>query len=218
MLPREKLLQQGIKAVSNDELLAIILGKGSVKETVFSISQRLIESFGNHALKHIQNPLKLSEMYDIPIGKAMQIVACIEIGKRLFSKSEEDNYLSYPEKIAEYVSGMKLLKKEFVRGLYVNIQNKLIHDEVISIGSLSANIVHPREVFFPAIKFHAYGFFLIHNHPSGEYYPSQMDTETTQELFKLSKMLQIEFLDHIIVAKKGWFSFRENGFFKPIQP
>ncbi|MFA5829743.1 MAG: DNA repair protein RadC [Candidatus Gracilibacteria bacterium] len=106
---------------------------------------------------------------------------------------------------------MKNLKKEYLRGLFINSRYFLIHDEVISMGTLNTNIVHPREIFRPAIEHNAYAIILAHNHPSGECTPSQKDLEMTAKIDEAGKILQIPVLDHLIIAENGYFSFHKAG-------
>lgn len=211
MLPQEKLSKYGPTNLRNNELLAVILRRGNKKENIFRRCQRIMRNFGNEGLLTVENPEKFAKTFGVTQLQASQIIASLELGRRLFSKESTEKYLTDAEKTAEYLKEMKFLKKEHVRGLFVNVQNKLIHEEIISIGSLSANIVHPREVFQPAILHHAYGLILAHNHPSGDPKPSAEDIEVTHCLKKIGDLLQIELLDHIIVSEKGWFSFQENN-------
>ena len=115
-----------------------------------------------------------------------------------------------PEDVYIYLEDMRKLKKEQFRGLYLNARNKVIHDEVISIGTLTANLVHPREVFQPAIEYLACGVIIAHNHPSGDPEPSEDDLEITRKLATVGKTMDIELLDHIIIGKNKYVSLKEK--------
>jgi DNA repair protein RadC len=116
-----------------------------------------------------------------------------------------------PEDVYKYLEEMRKLQKEHFRGLYLNIRNRLIHDEVISIGSLTFNIVQPREVFRPAIEYGAAALILAHNHPSGEPEPSEDDLKVTRKIVEVGKLMEIDVLDHIIIGNDNYVSLRERG-------
>ena len=149
----------------------------------------------------------------LPQVKACQIIACFELGRRFFM---EDTgrlpTIRAAEDVYKYLSPeMAKLKKEQFRGLYLNSRNKLIYDEVISIGTLTANLVHPREVFQPAIEFSSAAIILAHNHPSGEPEPSEDDIAITKQLVSASQILNIAILDHIIIGRGQYVSLKEKG-------
>jgi len=207
--PREKLLKYGPESLRTYELLSIIIGKGTKKENVIDISKKIIDSYGN--LKNIENlsVKKVQELFGLPFVISCQVVALFEIAKRIYSK-REDVYLRSPKEVFEYVKELSKNKKEIFKGLYLDVKNRLICDEIISIGTINASLVHPREVFNPAIKNHAFSIILVHNHPSGDPKPSQDDINITKSLIKASKYIEIEILDHIIVGRENYFSFKEN--------
>lgn len=193
--------------MEDHELLAIILGRGSKKESVFDLTQRLLQGFDREELLCGTSVENLSTTLSISPLQASQIMACIELGKRFFQDHAARRSIQKVEDVYELVRSMQFLKKEYVRGLYVNTRYHIIHDEIISIGSLDANILHPREIFRPAIEYGAYAIVLAHNHPSGDKRPSDADIHTTEELVKVGKMLQIPILDHLIIGEGGFFSF-----------
>ena len=211
--PREKLIRAGPDVLRNAELLAIILNTGYGGENVLELSRRIIKEYGSKAVAQEKNVGRLMETLGLPKGKACQIVACFELGRRFYQ--EEPGRLPTirsPEDAFKYLEEMKSLRKEQFRGLYLNTRNKVIHDEVISIGILGANLVHPREVFQPAIEYLAGGIIVAHNHPSGDPEPSEEDFRVTRQLREVGKTIDIELLDHVIVAKEGYVSLRERGF------
>jgi DNA repair protein RadC len=205
--PREKLIKYGPKILSSVELLAIILNVGTRKEEVLSMSQRILKEYGEKALINQVNPRIVSQQLNIPLAKACQVVACFELGKRFFQKSVNGRIVIRTAKQAfAYLKDMRELTKEQLRGLYLNSRYRLIHDEVISVGSLTANIVHPREVFKPAIEHSAVAVIVAHNHPSGSIKPTKSDIEITQQLIQAGEILGIELLDHLIIAKNKFVS------------
>jgi DNA repair protein RadC len=209
--PRERLLSQGPAALSSVELLAIILSSGSKKEGVMELASRVLKEYGDQTLIGKTDAKSLSETLDIPLGKAMQIVACGELGRRYFDRKYSDlPVIRNAQDVHEYVKDMYALPKEHLRGIYLNTHHRIIHDEVISIGTINSNIVHPREVFRPAIQYGAAGVVLVHNHPSGEVVPSQADIEITKQLIEAGKMVGINLIDHVIVSAEKFTSIIAN--------
>ena len=205
--PREKLIKHGTSSLSNSELLAVILNAGTKKEGVLEMAQRIIKDYGEGGLMSQRNPHSLVKDLDIPLGKALQIVACSELGRRFFQK----NYSSLPtirtaSEVYDYVSDMHYLSKEHLRGIYLNAHYKVIHDEIISIGTVDANIIHPREVFKPALEHSAVALILVHNHPSGVTTPSEADVAVTLQLINAGKLLGVDLIDHVIVTKDSFLS------------
>ena len=211
--PRERLIENGPTGLSLQELLAVVLNTGTKKEDVQEMSQRIVREYGKSALADQTDPQKLSNDLDIPIGKATQIVACAEIGRRLFQKNESGlAVIRTAADLYDYVKDMHTLPKEQLRGIYLDTHNRVIHNEVISIGTINSNIVHPREVFKPAILCNAAAIILSHNHPSGDPNPSAEDRRVTQRLREAGQLLGIEVLDHVIVGEKDRFvSLKERG-------
>lgn len=205
--PREKLVNNGASCLSVAELLAIVLGTGTKKEEVLAMSERVLKEYGEKGLVSQKNPRILSKDLDIPLVKAIQLTACSELGRRFFSKNENGlTMIRTAKDVFEYVKDMRDLPKENLRGIYLNAHHKVIHDEVISIGTVDSNIIHPREVFKPALEYSAVAVILVHNHPSGEINPSQADKDITDQLIKVGKILGIDLLDHVIVTKDNFAS------------
>jgi len=205
--PREKLISLGPKALSVNELLAIILAIGTKKEGVFSISSRLIKEYGEKGIVNEADPKKMALDANIPITKACQIVACFELGKRFFKKPSHNGAVIRSVKdVFNYVKDMRDLTKEQLRGIYLNSHYQVVHSEVISIGSLTSNIVHPREFFKPAFEYSAAAVIAVHNHPSGNVSPSDADIKITNQFKEAGNILGIDFLDHIIIAKNKFIS------------
>lgn len=209
--PREKLIRYGPDVLRIPELVSIILNTGYRDENVLELSHRIIKEYGSRAIASEKNVGRLMETLGIPLVKACQVIACFELGRRFFQ--EEPGRMPTirgPEDVYIYLEDMRKLKKEQFRGLYLNARNKVIHDEVISIGTLTANLVHPREVFQPAIEYLACGVIVAHNHPSGDPEPSEDDLEITKKLTTVGKTMDIELLDHIIIGRNKYVSLKEK--------
>lgn len=205
--PREKLQQSGPEALSPSELLAVILSVGTTKEDVLSMSNRVLREYGSTILASERNAQRLQTELDIPETKALQIVACFELGRRFFTDNPgRGQILRTPEAVYEYLKDMAKLPKEHLRGLYLNNHYQVVHDEIISIGSVTTNIVHPREVYRPALEYNASAVILAHNHPSGEVTPSEADRTITTQLQQAGELMGIELLDHVIIASDGYHS------------
>ncbi len=199
--PREKMQSFGPETLSQSELLAVLLGVGTKREEVMAMSDRILKEYGERALLHEKNPNRLSETLQIPFGKACQIIAALELGRRFYEKrSGKPRVVRTPEQAFEYFKNMADLQKEQLRGLYLNSRFQVIREEVISTGSLTASIIHPREVFQPAIEHGAAAIIIAHNHPSGSVRPTSSDNLVTQQLINASEILGIDLLDHIIIS------------------
>lgn len=205
--PREKLLTNGAGSLSSAELLAIVLGVGTKREEVFSMSLRILREYGEKGIAYQKNPEAIQKDLNVPIAKACQIVACFELGKRFYQKKPGGSITIRNAKQAfSHLKEMSRLSKEQIRGLYLNSHYQLIHDEVISIGTLDAAILQPREVFKPALEYGAAAIIIAHNHPSGVLKATKADAEITDKLIKASKILDIELLDHLIIANDKFIS------------
>jgi len=205
--PREKMIKEGINALSATELLAVVLGVGTKKEEVFSMASRLLREYGEKAIIHEKNPKTIEKELKIPEAKACQIVACFELGRRFFQKKPGGSIAIRTAKQAyEYLRDMGPLPKEQFRGLYLNTHYQIVHDEVISIGTLDAAIVSPRDVFRPALEYSAAAIVIAHNHPSGSLKATRADVEITNKLIEAGKLLGIEILDHLIIADNKFAS------------
>lgn len=205
--PREKLMNSGVQALNLEELLAIILGTGYKKENVLELSKRIFKDYGSKTITGYSRVSDVMTDFELPKVKACQVLACFEIGRRVFAdKSIDMPTIRSPQDVWEFVSDMHNLKKEYLRGLYLNIKNQIIHDEIISIGTIDQSIAHPRDIFAPAIKYHAAAMIIVHNHPSGDATPSQADISLTETIKKAGDLLSIAVLDHIIVTRSGYRS------------
>ncbi len=201
--PREKLMKHGPASLSVAELVAVVLGVGTKREEVLTMSRRLLKEYGESAIVHQKDPKKIQDLLGIPFVKACQVVACFELGRRFFRTADgrKPATLRTASQVFDYLKDMRDLPKEHLRGLYLDTHYQLIHDEIISIGSLTSNIVHPREIFRPALEYSASAVILAHNHPSGVAKPSEADIAVTRQIVEAGKILGIGLLDHVIVTK-----------------
>jgi DNA repair protein RadC len=214
--PRERLLKLGSEALSAQEILAIILGRGTKGEPVMMISQKLLSRFGS--LKGVASASmeELTEINGIGPAKAAQIKAALELSKRLEADAGEGPkpILKSPEDVAAVVrSQLKGKKKEHFLVLCLDTRNRLIGCKPVSIGSLDTSIVHPREVFAEAVSCRAASVIFAHNHPSGDPEPSKEDVELTKRLAKAGEIMGIDVLDHIIVCDKSHVSLKARDLF-----
>jgi DNA repair protein RadC len=171
----------------------------------------MIKNYGQKSLFSEKDANKLSRDMDIPLLKACQIIAIGELGRRLYSNNEFGFHIVRNANDAyQYLQDMRNLPKEHLRGLYLNSHNRVIKDEVISIGTVNSNMIHPREVFRPAIECNAAAIILAHNHPSGDASPSTADIEVTEQIIKAGQILGISVLDHIIITKDSFSSISAN--------
>ncbi len=205
--PREKLAKYGPSALTVPELVAVVLATGTKKEDVMSMASRMIRDYGERTLSNQTNAISLAKELNIPLIKALQIVACAELGRRFFDRREHGRVIIRTAKdVYEYLKDLRTLSKEHLRGLYVNTHHRLIHDEVISIGTINSNLIHPREVFKPAIEFGAAAVILAHNHPSGVVKASAADIEITRRIVEAGKIIGIPLVDHVIIGKNKFTS------------
>jgi len=211
--PRERLVRNGPESLSNAELLAIILRTGSREENVVSMCNRILSEYSIKQLS-LANIKRLTQIHGIGEAKAAQITALFELARRLETfveepkrkvRSPKDVYtMMYPK--------MREQKKEKFITLYLDTKNQILKEETVSIGSLNASIVHPREVFKSALLESSASVIMIHNHPSGDPSPSREDIMVTEKLVEGGKLLGIDVLDHIIIGDGKYVSLKDEGF------
>lgn len=212
--PRERLLKFGSEALSSQELLALIIGRGIPGKSVINIAQQLLSEFRN--VKGISQATteQLYKIKGIGPAKAVQIKACFELGKREELNPEPIDFnIKSPESVVKVIRAtIKDKAKEHFKLVLLNTRNKIISITNVSVGTLNANLVHPREVFKDAIIHNAASVVLVHNHPSNDPEPSEDDLEITKRLVEAGKILGIEVIDHIIITQNGFLSFKEKGY------
>jgi DNA repair protein RadC len=209
--PRERLVKFGVETLSDAELLAIILRTGTIKENVIEMSNRIINEFGlnklaDYSLKELQ------EIKGIGLGKACQLLAINELNKRVNSLKNKVTKISTAQDVFNFFKDkFKDEKQENFYILMLNPRNHIIKEEFITKGVLDAAIIHPREIFKPAIKNSASKIILVHNHPSGDSNPSPEDLDITEQIIEVGNKIGIKVIDHVIVGKDEWWSWIERG-------
>ncbi len=214
--PRERLQRLGAEALSAQEILALILGRGIAGESVMVTAQRLFIQFGS--LKGIAGASleELAQVRGIGIAKAAQIKAAIELANRVDGYSEADGkpVIKTPEDVFDLVRGrLKDKKKEYFLAVLLDTRSRLIRAAEISIGSLDSSIVHPREVYKEAISASASSVIFVHNHPSGDTEASEEDMKLTKRLVEAGEIVGIEVLDHVIIGDKTFRSMKREALF-----
>ena len=207
--PREKLIHYGPEKLSNVELLAILIRTGTKGISAVELAKKILKKYGQKNVATAKQE-DLKEFPGLGETKACELVACFELGRRLLNGKKSTLLLS-PKDIFDELKDIRSSKKEHFVVFYLDTRNQEIKREVISIGSLNANLVHPREVFEPAIKHLAAQIIIAHNHPSGSLEPSTQDLKMTRRLTEAGKILGIEIIDHIIVSTTSFLSFSEKG-------
>ncbi|MEI8033308.1 MAG: DNA repair protein RadC [Chlorobiaceae bacterium] len=209
--PRERFLSSGAASLSPAELLALILRTGTRNQNIIDICNELMSRFTLEGLSEATVG-ELQKQKGIGKAKAMQIAAMFELNKRLSYSRNQNRRIQASRDVFEYMAGrIPDEKKEHLFVLHLNTKNQVIRHEQISVGTLNASLIHPREVFKLAIRESAHAIILVHNHPSGDVEPSNADRQVTSLLKEASGLLQIELLDHIIIGTTEWFSFREHS-------
>jgi DNA repair protein RadC len=217
--PGYKLEKNGAGSLDSAELLAIILGYGSKKESVLELSNRLLKKHNLHKFENLgfrELVGDVSSKKDEYVGskvKAMKIFALVELAKRynkLKNKGFKRSISSAKDVYDLLVDRFGSLKKEHFVCLYLDTKNNIIKEEVVSVGTLNSSLVHPREVFVSAIRERANSIILVHNHPSGSCEPSVEDEKITSIIAKAGEILDIKLLDHLVINKKEYFSFKEQ--------
>ena len=205
--PREKLVKKGANALKDYELMAILLGSGVRGKDVLKLSKEIVKLFKDDFSS--LDLEKLLRIHGLGVAKASQILSAIELSKRYLIKqhkkvtSAKDIY----DELAEYHDK----KQEYFLAIYLDGANYICFKQVITIGILNQSLVHPREVFAPAVENRCASIIVAHNHPSGEISPSQADIMITKRLQESGKILGIELLDHVVISKNGYFSLSDSG-------
>lgn len=211
--PREKMAANGAAVLTDAELIAILLRTGTAEKSAIDIASELTADGGLY--KRLAGITRLNELTNIKgLGqaKAATVLAALEIGRRIASaKPLEKIHLSCPQDVADFLMPrLRYAAKEQFVVILLNSKNKVIGTEVVSEGSLSSSVVHPREVYAPAMLHHAAAIMVAHNHPSGDPKPSFEDEEVTRMLSRSGKVLGIPMIDHVIIGDGNYYSFLEN--------
>ena len=210
--PRERLEKLGAQALSDAELLAVIMQKGTRSENAIDMSNRLISKYGIDKLSDLSLK-ELQEIKGIGPAKAMQIKALFEFNRRHSLSKREGIPVKSARDVFEYaLQRLKVNDREQFMVLFLDSKNRVIKDEIISVGTLNCSLIHPREVFKSAIKESSNSIILVHNHPSGDPTPSDEDRKITRILFDAGDLLDIKVLDHVIIGDTTYFSLKEDFF------
>ena len=212
--PRERFIQSGPESLSNHELLALMLRTGTKEESVLQLANRLLTHFEGLRLLKDATLDEMTAIKGIGSAKAIQVLAAIELGRRVSNLNYDDRYvIRSPEDGAKYVmNDMRFLTQEHFVTLYLNTKNQVMNKKTVFIGSLNASIVHPREVYKEALRRSAASIICIHNHPSGDPSPSREDIEVTKRLNECGRILGIDLLDHLIIGENKFVSLKEKGY------
>ena len=214
--PMEKGLFQGMDSLSNAELLALIINSGTKEQSAVALAEEIIGQGEGVFRLHEMSPQELMEIRGIGRGKAARILAALELGKRVSARPPgKPVHVGSPEEIAGlFMEELRCLKQETFRILLLNAKGDIISIETISAGELTSTLVHPREVFRPAVKKSAAAMVLVHNHPSGDPQPSSEDVETTFRLQECGRLMGIRVLDHLVIGDGTYVSMVSEGLMK----
>lgn len=211
--PRERLYAKGAEALADAELVALQLGTGTRGQTAVDLGRSLLTRYGSLAGLAGRNVAELSGIKGVGRAKAVRLVAAFELTRRLRSRGSDGKVtLGSPELVfAHFGPLMEDLKKEVFHAVLLDAQNGMLRDVVVSEGTLSASLVHPREVFKPAILESAAALILVHNHPSGDPTPSKEDIRLTRQLVECGKLLDLKVHDHVIIGLGRFLSLAQRG-------
>jgi DNA repair protein RadC len=211
--PRERLIRNGPESLSNAELLGIILRTGSREENVVNLCSRILTEYSIKQLS-LANVSRLMQVHGVGKAKAAQIAAVFELARRLeiFVEEPKRKVCSPKDVYTLMYPKMREQKKEKFITLCLDTKNQILKEEVVSIGSLNASIVHPREVFKSALLESSASVIMVHNHPSGDPSPSREDIMVTEKMVEGGKLLGIDVLDHIIIGEGRYVSLKDEGF------
>lgn len=209
--PREKLVAKGAGNLKDPELLAILLRTGKAGKNVIEIASQILSKYSKKRILQMTYE-DLIKIDGISSAKATTLLAAFELTKRALEVNDTNlPVIANAKDAVSQLTDLRGLKKEHFIALYTNARNRLIHRETISVGNLTANLAHPREVFESALQHSAVHIFVAHNHPSNDKEPSQNDVIITKRLVEAGKIMGIDILDHIIITKDSYFSFSEQG-------
>ncbi len=210
--PRERMIEFGKEALSNHELIAIILRTGTTDCSAIELARNVYYKYQGLKALNQTSIVELTKLKGIGEAKAIQLLAALELGKRL-SEEAFPKLISFhnPKTVYQYMKNdLEMLSQEMFYALYLNAKGHLIKKQLLFIGSLSSALVHPREVFKHAVSVSASSLIIVHNHPSGDPEPSSSDMTITNLMVKNGRLMDIEIIDHIIIGKGRYYSFKQH--------
>ena len=205
--PREKLVKKGVESLKNDELLSVVLGSGIKGKDVRKLSKEIVSILDSSF--QTLNLEQLCNIHGLGIAKASQILASIELAKRYTSQGNKK--ITSAEDVYNELKAFSTKQQEYFLTITLDGASHIINTRTVFIGTLNQSLVHPREVFADAIADRAAGIIIAHNHPSGTLSASRADIQITERLDEVSKLVGIELLDHVILARDGFYSFTDEG-------
>ena len=210
--PREKLYHLGPSSLTDYELLAILLRTCTKNKSFIDLSIDILKHL--NSINDLQN-ITIEELISYKgIGKtkAIELLATIELSKRIYSSGSKNTFIKSTKDAYDYLKGkLSYLEQEHFYAIFLSFNNKVIADKIISIGTINQTIANPKDVIKWALKYSAYGIIIAHNHPTGVVVPSRQDMDFTLELQSACKVVDIKFLDHIIIGKNNYFSFKDKS-------
>lgn len=213
--PREKALRYGIETLSNTELLALVIRCGTKSQSALELAQTILNKCDGLSNIHKLGLNELKEIKGIKDAKALELIGCIELSKRVMSPTAQ-KVITIKSAIDVYNylhAKMVLEKQEKFYVMFLDSKNKVIKEKAIFIGTLNSSIVHPREIFKEAVSCSCAALICVHNHPSGNVTPSIEDIEVTKKLYNVSMIMDIPLLDHVIIGDNDYYSLKSNGDF-----
>jgi DNA repair protein RadC len=215
--PREKLLKSGCQALTDAELVALLVGSGTGGVTAVDVAMKLVQEHGGLAGLASKGVPELVRMKGVGRARGARILAAFEIGRRNAAAPQvRENKFKSPEDVVQRLGpALRDARQEVFKVLLLDSGHRMIRDATVSQGTLTASLVHPREVFKAAVDHLAASVILVHNHPSGEPAPSAEDRSITRQMTEAGRLMGIPVLDHVIIAAGGFFSFAREGLIKP---
>ncbi len=215
--PREKMQRLGVRALSNEELLALLLRTGMKGKSAIQMAREMIQRYGSMSQLGLLSLDEMKKSRGLGLAKASMLVALFELGRRVAQEQVKNVVLDSPELIYQHFAPqMQHLPQEHLMVVLLNTKLHLMAAVEVSTGTVSETLAHPREILHPVINRNAYAFFLLHNHPSGDPVPSRPDCQMTKRVREATELMQIRFVDHVIIGRPGsgrmpYFSFKESG-------
>jgi DNA repair protein RadC len=206
--PREKIREKGVDALTVPELIALLLRTGYKGKSALEVAQRLCQQYSLTQLKALSLS-KLASLKGIGPSRATQLQAAFEVGALVYHNNEVPT-LTTPQQVYHICHHLVSKKQEHFVALYLNARHQLLTQLVLSVGTINSSLVHPREVFAPALEHRASALILVHNHPSGDTSPSEEDILATEKLIEAGELLDIQVIDHVIISATGWRSLKQE--------